>query len=103
MLWHPNKRKVPLVTTISYLYIYIQPSYSELNQIGGVMISVLASSAVDHGFEPRSGQTKDYEFGICCFSAMHAALRRNSKEWLDRRQNEVSEWSDMSTRGMLFQ
>ena len=29
------------------------------NRIGGVMVSVLASCAVDHGFEPRSGQTKD--------------------------------------------
>ena len=29
--------------------------------------------------EPRSGLTNDYEFGICCFSAKHAALRRNSK------------------------
>jgi hypothetical protein len=36
------------------------------------MVSVLASSAVDRGFEPRSGQTKDYEIGICCFSAKHA-------------------------------
>ena len=26
------------------------------------------------GFEPRSGQTKDYKLGICCFSAKHAAL-----------------------------
>ena len=56
MLWHLNKRKVPLVTTISYLYIYIQPSYSELNRIGGVMISVLSSGAVARGFKPRSGQ-----------------------------------------------
>jgi hypothetical protein len=30
------------------------------NSIGGVMISVLASSAVDRVFEPWSGQTKDY-------------------------------------------
>jgi hypothetical protein len=34
------------------------------NRIGGIMVSVLASSAVDHGFEPRSGQTKDYKIGI---------------------------------------
>ena len=33
----------------------------EENRIGGVMVSVLASSAVDRGFEPRSGQTKDYK------------------------------------------
>ena len=28
--------------------------------IGGVMVRVLASSVVDHWFEPRSGQPKDY-------------------------------------------
>ena len=33
------------------------------NRIGGVMVSVLASSSVDSGFEPRSGQTKDYKIG----------------------------------------
>ena len=42
----------------------------------------LASSAVDCGFEPRSGQIKDYEIGICCFSAKHVALSRKSKNWL---------------------
>ena len=30
------------------------------NRIGGVMVNVLALSAVDRGCEPRSGQTKDY-------------------------------------------
>jgi hypothetical protein len=45
------------------------------------MVSVLASSVVDRGFKPRSGQTKDYKIGICCFSTKHAALRRKSKEW----------------------
>ena len=34
------------------------------NRIGGIMVSVLASSAVDRGFEPRMGQTKDYKIGI---------------------------------------
>ena len=50
-----------------------------MNRIGGVMIIVLASSVIDRGFEPRWGQTKDYEIGICCFSCNHAALRRKSK------------------------
>jgi hypothetical protein len=67
------------------------------------MVSVLASSAVDHGFKPRSGQTKDYKIGICYFSAKHAALRSKSKDWLARNQNNVSEWGDMSIRGLLFQ
>jgi len=67
------------------------------------MVSVLASSAVDRGSELRSGQTKDYKIGICCYSAKQAALRRKSKDWLARNQNNVSEWSDMSTRVLLFQ
>ena len=67
------------------------------------MVSVLAWSAVDHGFDSRSGQTKDYEIGICCFSTKHAALRRKSNDWLARNQNNVSQWSDMYIRGLLFQ
>ena len=67
------------------------------------MVSVLASCAVDCGFEPQSGQTKDYIIGICCFSAKHAALRRKSKDWLAGNQDNVSEWGDMSIRGLLFQ
>jgi hypothetical protein len=35
------------------------------------MISVLASSVVYRGLEPRSVQTKDYKINICCFSAKH--------------------------------
>ena len=67
------------------------------------MLGVLASNAVDRGFEPRSGQTIDYAIGICCFFAKHAALRRKSKDWLALNQNNVSEWSVMTTRGLLFQ
>ena len=80
---------------ISLAY-YIKQSY----HIGGVMVSVLALSAVDRGFEPRSGQTKDEEIGIFCFSAKHATLSRKSNDWLARNHNNVSEWSDMSIRGL---
>jgi hypothetical protein len=38
------------------------------------MVNVLASSAVDHDFEPQSGQTKDYIFGICCFKEKEQRL-----------------------------
>ena len=65
---------------------YIQTSLGR-NCIGGVMVSMLVSSAVDRGFEPWSGQTKDYKIGICCFSAKHAALRRKSKDWSALNQN----------------
>jgi hypothetical protein len=54
-------------------------------------------------FEPRSNQTQDHNIGISCFSAKHAALTRKNKDWLARNQDNVSEWSDMSTRGVLFQ
>jgi len=56
----------------------------------GVMISVIASGAVDRGFE----QPKNYKIGICCFSAKHAASRRKSKYWFLQNQNNVREWSD---------
>jgi hypothetical protein len=67
------------------------------------MVSVLVSSAGDRGLKPWSGQTKDFKIGICCFSAKHAALRRKNKDWLAWNQNNVSEWSDMSTHKLLFQ
>jgi hypothetical protein len=50
------------------------------NHIGGVMVSVLDSSVVDCGFEHESGQTKDHDIGICCFSAKDAASKRKSKD-----------------------
>ena len=76
--------------------------YCETNRIGGVM--VIVSSLVDRVFEPRSGQTKDYEIDICCcFSTNHAAFRRKSKDWLARNQDNVSSWCNMSIRGLLFQ
>ena len=67
------------------------------------MASVLASIAVYREYEPRSDETKDYKIGICRFSTKHTALRRKSKDWSSRNQNKVSEWSDMSIRGLLFQ
>jgi hypothetical protein len=78
----------------------VSPSFS--SPIDGVMVSLLASSGVDCGFEPRSVQTKDYKIGICCFSAEDAPLRSKSKDWLIRNQDNVSEWNHMSTRGLLL-
>jgi hypothetical protein len=42
------------------------------------------------------GQTKDYNIGICCISY-------KGKDWLAWNQDNVSEWGDMSIRGLLFQ
>ena len=67
------------------------------------MVNVLNASAVNSWFESRSVQTKNYKIGICYFSAKHAALRRKSKDWLDRNQDNVYEWGDISIRELLFQ
>jgi hypothetical protein len=55
-----------------------------------IVVLCQLSSAVDREFERRSGQTKDYKIGICCFSAKHAALRRKSKDWLAQNQDNMS-------------
>ena len=69
-----------------------------LNFISVITFSVLSSNAVDRCFESRSDQTKDCKFGICCFSAKHAVLRRKIKDWLVRNQGHVSDWGYMSIR-----
>ena len=59
---------------------------------------MLPSSAIYSRFVPRSGQTKDYEIGICCFSDKHTAFRGKSKDWLARNRDNVSERDDISIR-----
>ena len=58
-------------------------------------------SAVDYGF-PQV-QTKTIKLVNCCFSTKHAALRRKSKDWLARNQDNVSKLGDMSIHGPLVQ
>jgi hypothetical protein len=41
------------------------------------MFSALALSAVDHGFEPPSGQSKDYK--ICKFICLHVTVDMTNK------------------------
>jgi hypothetical protein len=65
-------------------------SESNANRIGGVMVIVFASSAVDRGFEPDGVKPKTIQIGICCFSAKYAALRKMNKDCLDRNPNNVS-------------
>jgi hypothetical protein len=82
------------------MWIFLVP----MNRIGDVMDTVLAPSVIDRGFEPLSGQTKDYKIGICCFSlSTRVSLKIKSKYSLVCNQDNVSEWGDMSIRGLLFQ
>jgi hypothetical protein len=43
--------------------VYSRGNINQKHGFGGVMVGVLASSAVDRGFELRFGQTKDYKIG----------------------------------------
>jgi hypothetical protein len=47
------------------------------------MISMLASGAVDRGFEPRSGQTKDYKTGN--------KVNKNTEAWNGHVEMFISE------------
>jgi hypothetical protein len=55
------------------------------------MVSMVATSAVDCGFESRSGQNKDCKIGICCFSAKHEGV------------GGKTEWSNMSISTISIQ
>ena len=90
---------VTVILQLSYTYKLCYLSYRikewliiiiSYNRIGGVMVRVFAASVVDRGFEPRSGQTNDYKIDICCFFAKYQVLRRKSKDWLARNQDNVS-------------
>ena len=85
------------------MYLLINTHLVEANHNGDVMVSVLAWSTADRWWDPRSGLTKIYYLGICCFSAKHAALRRKSKNWLVRNQDNVSEWGARSILWQLLQ
>jgi len=61
------------------------------------MVSVFATSAVGRGFKPRSTM----KISICCYSDKHALLRNKNKIVGSESEN-VFEWRDMTTRGLLF-
>ena len=72
-----------------------------MNRIGGVMVSVLAFSVIDLGFETDGGHANDDTICICCFSAKNAAFEgeRIKTGWLWG----GSGGGDMETPGLLFQ
>ena len=74
-----DTRRVNLVTNpvlkyiVIILYVHVICYWWTTSD---VMVSVLDSCAVDRGLYPRSGQTKDYQTCICCFTTKHAAQLR---------------------------
>ena len=76
--------------TINVLYQWLALSFN--NRIGGIMFSVLASSAVD----------RDYMNWYLLLLREAHTIKENGEDWLDRNQYNVSEWSDKSIRGLVF-
>ena len=73
-----------------------RPVCNSSNHFGGVMVRVRQIVGLIPGrVKPKT------KIGICCSSTKHAALRSKSKDWLARNQNNVFEWSDMSTCGLV--
>jgi hypothetical protein len=66
------------------------------------MVSVTTSSSTDCDFDPRSGQIKDCNICLCCFSAKHATLRRTIKDCLTLNEDNVSELGYMSIRELAL-
>jgi hypothetical protein len=60
-------RVSPVMYYSCFLADEIMTSRTQINRIDGVIIIVLASSAVDVGCDLELGQTKTYKIGICCF------------------------------------
>jgi hypothetical protein len=69
------KKQIVKLFLLTFLLILVK-------RIGGVMVSMLASGAVDCGFEPWSDQTKDYKIGICCLIMRSALYSTNILSWI---------------------
>ena len=65
---------------------------------GDDMVSMFTSSAVDRGFQPRSGQTKAIK---SVSAASQGVLGGNSRDWMARNQDSVSE-CNMSIRRLCY-
>ena len=76
-------------------------TYHCVIRIGGIMVRMLSSTAVDRWFEPRLGQPKTFKLVfIASPLRMQQYGIRAKTGW---NQNNVSEWSDMSIPRLLFQ
>jgi hypothetical protein len=85
---------LPIKTTFSTHHALLQ---RWKDNVCGVIESLFAWSAVEH--------VKPNIIKFCCFlsPSKHGASRSKIKDWLAWNLDNVSEWSDMSTCGLLFQ
>jgi hypothetical protein len=70
----------------------------ETNHVCGVIVSVFVSNVIDRGPKVKH-KTMKFVFA----PSPRSTFRYKSEDSLARNQNNVSEWSDVCTRGLLFQ
>ena len=94
-------------TNNKHIFVYFFYIYKPLfNRIGGVIVSMLASIAVDRGFKPDRVKPKTIKLVFVASplsTAKHATLRRKSKDWLALNQDNVSKRGVMSFHRLMFQ
>jgi hypothetical protein len=49
------------------------------------------------------GRVKQKTIKLVFVASPARSIKEKEQDWLARNQNNVSEWSDMSTHGLLFQ
>ena len=73
ILYCGSENVIYLITCTAYRIQLVVETVSLIKIcIIGVMVHVFSSMAEDLRFEFRSGQAKDYKFGVCYFSAKQA-------------------------------
>jgi len=92
-------RNIFLIIITMYMWSLKHREYIDLTpiRIGVVIGSMLALDVVGCGFEPRWGKTKIIKFAFALI------IKEQQQRLIDTNQDKVSEWSDMSTRGLLVQ
>ena len=79
------RENMDIIWNLGLTYKHIYHDFKQrFTTISGVMVSVLASSELGSSWVPQSGQTKDYNISMCCFSATQTACRSKNKDWLAR-------------------
>ena len=69
-----------------YMYMYLGSYILDENKPDPWCYSLPARlECVRSEFEPLSSQTKDYNIGMCCYSAKYTALRSKTKDSLARK------------------
>jgi len=79
-------------------FLFIRNTMFLLYYVSNRIGSVIASSAVDRGFDSRSVQTNGYNIGICSFSAKYAALIGEREQ---RLAGSSTKWTSSSSHWKL--